>query len=79
MVMSLRKLGEIVKDRESLASCSPMGLQRVGHDLVTQQQQQEIRYPTLPPTQLAELEKRVLDGTRKEVTSPSPSAQDPLI
>ena len=36
MHMSLCKLWEIVKD--SLACCSPWGSQRVGHDLVTEQQ-----------------------------------------
>ena len=35
MNMSLRKLREIVKDREAWCAA---GLQRVGHDLVTEQQ-----------------------------------------
>ena len=37
--MSLRKLGES-EERGSLACCSPRGSQRVGHDLVTEQQQE---------------------------------------
>ena len=37
MDMNLRKLQEIVEDREAWLLQS-MGLQRVGHDLVTKQQ-----------------------------------------
>ena len=40
MDMSLSKLRETVKDRESVLQF--MGLQRVGQDLVTEQQQQII-------------------------------------
>ena len=40
MDMSLSKLGEIVKDREAWVLQS-MKLQRVRHDLVTEQQQQQ--------------------------------------
>ena len=40
MDMSLSKLWEIVKDREACRdSRQPMGSQRAGHDLVTEQQQ----------------------------------------
>ena len=38
--MSFRKLREIVKDREAWCAA---GLQRVGHDLVTEQQQKDIK------------------------------------
>ena len=38
MDMSLSKLWEMVKDREACV-LQPMGLQTVGHDLATQQQQ----------------------------------------
>ena len=37
MDMNLSKLWEIVKDREA-GMLQPMGLQRVGHNLATQQQ-----------------------------------------
>lgn len=36
--MSLSDL-EMVKDSKALACCSPLGLQRIGDDLVTEQQQ----------------------------------------
>ena len=39
MDMSLSKLQEMVKDREAWHAVLPMGLQRVGHDWVTEQQQ----------------------------------------
>ena len=39
MDMSLRKLWEIVKDREGWHTASQWGCQRVGHDLVAEQQQ----------------------------------------
>ena len=41
MGMNLRKLGEIVLDREAWqpAVLQFMGLQRIGHNLVTEQQQ----------------------------------------
>ena len=41
MDMNLSKLWEIVKDRKPGMLLS-MGLQRVGHDLVTEQQQQHM-------------------------------------
>ena len=41
--MSLSKLREIVKDREAWRA-AVMGLQRVRHDLVTEQQQQLAQY-----------------------------------
>ena len=40
MDMSLSKVPEIVKDREA-CMLQPMGSQRVRHDLVTEQQQQQ--------------------------------------
>ena len=43
MNMSLSKLREIVKDREAWRA-AVMGLQRVRHDLVTEQQQQLAQY-----------------------------------
>ena len=39
MAMCLSKFGEIVKDREAWCA-AVMGLQRVGHDLMTEQQQE---------------------------------------
>ena len=40
MNMSLRKLCDIVKDREAWCAALPsMGLQRIRHDLLTKQQQ----------------------------------------
>ena len=39
MDMSLSKLREIVKDRGSLVCCSPWRSQKVGHNLMTEQQQ----------------------------------------
>ena len=44
MDMSLSKLQEIVKDKEVL-SVQSMGLQRIRHDLVTEQQQQRFNMP----------------------------------
>ena len=41
MVMNLSKLREIVKDREAW-SAAVQGSQRVGHDLVSEQQQQNL-------------------------------------
>ena len=40
MDMSLSKLCEMVKDREA---CQPMGLQSVGHDCATEQQQRSLK------------------------------------
>ena len=42
MDMSLSKLQEIVKDREP-GRLQRLGLQRVGQDLMTEEQQQQIR------------------------------------
>ena len=46
MGMNLRKLGEIVLDREAWqpAVLQFMGLQRIGHNLVTEQQQQNLNH-----------------------------------
>ena len=46
MGMSLSKLWEMVKDREIWRAAS-MGLQRVGHDWVTEQQQHNTVYAKL--------------------------------
>ena len=43
--MSLSKLWETVKDREA-GMLQSMGLQRVGHHLVTEQQQREMGFKT---------------------------------
>ena len=44
MDMSLGKLREMVRDREA-GVLQSMGLQRVGHDWATRQQQQSRTYP----------------------------------
>ena len=44
MDMSLSKLREIVKDRKALCA-AVQGLQRVGHDLATEKQQQLFQRP----------------------------------
>ena len=40
--MNLSKLQQVMKDRGALRAATSMGLQRVGHNLATQQQQQRI-------------------------------------
>ena len=40
MDMTLDKLWEIARDRQTWLACNPWGCQRVGHNLATEQQQQ---------------------------------------
>ena len=49
MDINLSKLQEIVKDREAWCTVV-MGLQRVGHDLATEQRQQQLAY--FPPVKI---------------------------